>query len=131
MKNKLKTAVVFLELCCLVSLVFLSGYGVKQLGPSGFAYQMGLSIGITAGVPENDYNKLAQALKEKDKALTERERNLAKTEMTVLNAQRENNTRLVWLIMAIGFVLLSLILINFYLDKKRRTDTGYTIKIRK
>jgi hypothetical protein len=92
---------------------------------------MGLSIGITAGVPENDYNKLAQALKEKDKALTERERNLAKTEMTVLNAQRENNTRLVWLIMAIGFVLLSLILINFYLDKKRRTDTGYTIKIRK
>jgi hypothetical protein len=131
MKNKLKITIISLELACLISLIALSGYSISSLGPTGFAKQMGLAIGMTAGVKENGYNTLARELKEKDAEITARETALAEKEAAILRSQGESNARMSFLILGIGLLLLSLILLNFYLDTKRRREADYTVKIRK
>jgi fucose permease len=130
MKNKLKITILSLELSCVISLLFFFGYHISSLGPKEFAKQMGLAVGITAEVPSNQYNTLAQALKERDTAVTEREKLLAEKEATVLREQKEANAKISFLIIGIGSVLLGLILFNFYLDAKRKKDSDYTVKIK-
>ncbi|MFA5831576.1 MAG: hypothetical protein WC878_07150 [Candidatus Paceibacterota bacterium] len=130
MKNTLQTTIIALELACIVSLVVLSGYGVSSLGTVGFIKQMSSAVGMTAGVPENEFNKLAQELKQKDTAITEREKALAERETIILREQKINNARLSALILVIGLVLFSLILLNFYLDAKRkRGGAGYVVNL--
>jgi hypothetical protein len=129
MKNKLKTTIIALELACIVSLVALSGFGVSSLGPIGFVRQMGFAIGMTAGVPKNEFNKLAQELQQKDAAITEREKALAEKEAIILREQGANSARLSALVIGIGFILLVLILLNFYLDAKRKRASGYVVSL--
>jgi fucose permease len=130
MKNKLKIISLSVELACVISLLFFFGYHISSLGPKEFAKQMGLAVGITAEVPSNQYNTLAQALKERDTAVTEREKLLAEKEATVLREQKEANAKISFLVIGIGSVLLGLILFNFYLDAKRKKDSDYTVKIK-
>jgi len=131
MKDKLKTTIVSAELACIVSLIALSGLGISSLGTVGFVQQMGLAVGMTAGVPKNEYNTLAQALKERDVAITEREKALAEKEANILQEQRVNDTKLSYLVISIGALLLSLILLNFYLDARRKRNEGYVVNIKK
>jgi hypothetical protein len=130
MKNKLKITIITAELACIVSLIVLSGYGISSLGTAGFARQVGMAIGMTAGVPENQYNTLAQSLKQRDAAVTEKEKALAEKEAAVLQEQGMSNAQLSSLVIGIGTVLLALILLNFYLDAKRRR-ADYVVKIGK
>ncbi|MCK9352236.1 MAG: hypothetical protein WCT49_05420 [Candidatus Paceibacterota bacterium] len=131
MKTTLKTFIIGLELICLVLLVSFSGYGISSLGPDGFAKQMGLAIGMTAGVKDNGYNTLAQSLKERDAALTERERLLSEKEAAILNAEGKGNAKLSFLVIGVGSLLLGLISLNFYLDAKRRKEPDHIVTIRK
>lgn len=81
---------------------------------------MGLAVGITAGVEKNPINTLAQNLRQKDLALTERERLLVEEESRLV---RNGNTQdLSFLIIGFGTLLLFLILLNFYLDLKRKKE---------
>jgi hypothetical protein len=132
MKNKLKITILSAELACVISLLFLFGYRISSLGTRGFVNQMGLAIGMTAEVPSNQYNTIAQALKERDTAITEKEKSLAEKEAMILRAQGESNARISLLIIGIGSVLLGLILLNFYLDTKRKNQpVDYIVKIKK
>jgi hypothetical protein len=130
MKNKLKTTIIGLELVCFILFMIFSGYGVSSLGTRGFIRQMGFAIGMTAGVEENGYNTIAQALKEKETILTERERYLAEKEAVILRAESERNAKISFLAIGIGSVLLGLILLNFYLDAKRRREADYIVKVK-
>ena len=79
---------------------------------------MGRAIGMNVGVPENPFNKLALQLDEKEARLNEQEKRLdERTDVLGIG----NNIGLWLMVIAFGIgALFVLILLNFYLDIKRR-----------
>ncbi|MBP9760103.1 MAG: hypothetical protein KBD24_01915 [Candidatus Pacebacteria bacterium] len=77
------------------------------------------TIGVLASVPENGINTLAQQL-------DARARELDAREATLLRASegQGTDTRVLVLVGIIGAGLLGLILLNFYLDSKRRVSVS-------
>jgi hypothetical protein len=76
------------------------------------------SVGVYASIEENEVNGLLAQLNEKEKELNEREIAIVEKE------NRNEKETLLW-ISLIGFGLFGLILLNFYLDfKKRMTPVG-------
>ena len=71
------------------------------------------TVGVFAGVEENGVNTLAVQLDEREKVLNARELALATSQST-------GNKKVLLLITLMGCGLLGLILMNFYLDSKRR-----------
>lgn len=72
------------------------------------------SVGIYAQVQKNEVNTLVAQLDEK-------ERELAQREQALIQRERLDNEKQILLIVAlVGGSLLGLILLNFYLDAKRR-----------
>lgn len=102
------------------SVCFMFMLGINPVNVSKFiGSRMGLAVGMSVGVEENPFNKLALELKNKENQLNEREQELDQKEMA-LNAENKKQD---FLIMTMGFgiwVLFCLILINFYLDYKKR-----------
>ena len=85
-------------------------------------FQLGNAVGIMVGVPENNFNKLAQeltdyelVLEEKENRIIEREAILIQEETTAIGVT--NNYLLI--LISIGMLLSGLLLLNFYLDWKR------------
>jgi len=78
--------------------------------------QLANSVGVLAGVPENEYNSLAIALDERAEELDAREEAL----LLQAQAQVDADQHMLLLISVIGAGLLGLILLNFYLDAHRR-----------
>lgn len=72
------------------------------------------TVGIYATVPETQESKIAQALRDKERELLARETALANLR------QSKQDTVVLWYVSVVGGVLLVLILLNFYLDQKRR-----------
>lgn len=73
------------------------------------------SVGVFAGVPENEINGLVAQLDEREKALAVREATLVSTQSTP-------DSKVLMLVLAMGTGLLGLILLNFFLDSKRRNS---------
>lgn len=106
----------FISFCFLL----LLGLNPVDLGKiiKGKAIQ---AVGISVGVPENQYNKLAIQLSEKEEKLNEREENLAALEANLLDTYNQRRQNKIMIFMAIGiFVLFVLVLTNFYLDYRRK-----------
>lgn len=79
------------------------------------------AVGMTVGVPENKYNKVAAQLTEKESRLNEKEKELTVLEDKLLDSYRQNSQKKIMIFMALGIVaLFVLVLVNFYLDYKRR-----------
>jgi predicted PurR-regulated permease PerM len=115
-----------------IVILFLAGGGllffVFMLSPlsdswMGYEqYNIANVVGITASIPVNKYNTLAQQLDEKEQALKAREKEIAEREIYIgalsYSSQIAQNKITVF---GIGFSLLLFILIsiNFYLDWRR------------
>lgn len=85
--------------------------------------QVGSAIGVTVSVPPNPFNTLAQQLKEKESALSDREKKLQAKESaleTEINKGQSNQNKTLIYLAAVGGILLALILANFYFDYRRR-----------
>lgn len=116
MKIKTKT---FITICAL-SFLLLVGYGNLSLDSKEFARELGAAIGASAGVVANEYNTLAQSLREKEVQVNQKEVALARREAAVMEEVGKKDTKLVFVVLFVGLLLLFLILLNFYLDWKRR-----------
>ena len=71
-----------------------------------------ISVGILASVPQNELNTLASHLEERERDIVAREAILARSGQEV--------TRTLIVVSVMGAGLLGLILMNFYLDNRRR-----------
>jgi tetrahydromethanopterin S-methyltransferase subunit G len=92
--------------------LYMSGVG------GGMIRQLGAVVGMYAGVEPNQYNLLAQQLDERSRELDAREAELAQQEVLIKETVGQERTSIVYAT-AIGFLLLLLVLLNFYLDWKR------------
>jgi hypothetical protein len=108
---------------CAILFVALSLYGNISLGSQEFARQLGAAVGASAGVLPNEYNTLAQSLLKKEAEVTEREKAVAAQEAEILRPGATKDTMLVFTVLSVGLLLLLLILLNFYLDWKRRKES--------
>ncbi|MFH0892553.1 MAG: hypothetical protein V1867_07330 [Candidatus Falkowbacteria bacterium] len=81
--------------------------------------KVGSAIGMSISVPENPINKLALELKQKEEGLDQRERELNEREKELARSSAWNDN--MYLFMGGGIVVLFfLVLMNFYLDMRRR-----------
>lgn len=81
--------------------------------------KMGEAVGMSVGVPENEYNKIAAQLEAKEKSLLEKERELKNLELEITRSYKGNEWVIIFL--SIGIVVLFILVgLNYYLDYKRR-----------
>lgn len=86
-----------------------------------FGAQAGKTVGMSAGVPENPFNKLAQQLEEKESELKQKEQLLEERELELKEKKfSEEGETILIMILSVTVTLLFLVLINFYLDFKNR-----------
>lgn len=104
----------FAVLCLFSAYGFLIGQGWH--GRMGATTLTANTIGVYAGVAPNEANTLLAQLTEKEHALEVREAMLAER-----TASGNDDTTLL-LVTLVGLGLLGLILLNFYLDSKRRVQ---------
>ena len=103
----------------LVSFLFV--IGLNPVDMSVFlGSKLGQAVGLTVSVPENPVNKLALQLKEKEDSLNSRELALNEREAQI-DKQLQAQYNPVVIALASGIVVLFvLILVNYYLDYRRR-----------
>ena len=106
-----------MKVLLVATLLLFSGYGLLLANSWRDAalstgVQTATTVGVFAGVPENEVNTYMAQLSEREAALMLREQALANTSGT--------DTMTLLLITLIGAGLLGLILLNFYLDMHRR-----------
>jgi predicted nucleic acid-binding Zn ribbon protein len=77
-------------------------------------------IGITVSIPPNPFNILAQQLKEKESTLSAKEQEIQQKETLLKEQEREKKDKIILYFSLVGVVLLILVLVNFYLDYRRR-----------
>jgi len=92
-------------------------------------------VGMSAVVPENGFNTLAQQLEEEKQAILEREKILSEREAALTNElSRERvgaENRMAIYGTAITFTLLILVISNFYFDIRRERGRVRVIKLQR
>ncbi len=121
MKYKPKTFITGSVITCAIVFVFLISFGSISLGPKEFTRELGSAVGASAGVLPNEYNTLAQSLLKKETEVNQKEAALAEREAAVLHQGGEKDTKLIFVVLSVGVLLLVLILLNFYLDWRRKS----------
>lgn len=89
--------------------------------------QVGSGIGTTASIPPNPFNTLAQQLEEKEETLLKKEGELQQKESVFqerVDKEQNSQSRTLTYLLAGGGVLLILVLLNFYLDFRRKQSTN-------
>ena len=100
---------------------FLFVLGLNPVGITKFVgSKIGSAIGISVGVQENSYNKLALQLQEKEEELAEKEENLDRIESEIVAKNNLFQNRLLLIVVFGITILFVLILLNYYFDHKRR-----------
>ena len=109
-----------MKVLLLATLLVFSGFGLVlgqgwrdagvNLSPEE---QAANSVGVLAAVPDNEVNSIATQLRQREAEISAREEAFAQT-------QGRADTRTLALVSVIGAGLLGLILMNFYLDMRRR-----------
>lgn len=83
---------------------------------------LGSAVGVSAGVAPNEYNTLAQQLREKQEALALTESDLARREAAVREAATRNqlnsDRQMMYLLFLTGGLFVAVI-VNFYFDIRR------------
>lgn len=104
-------------LCVVATLAILDmAFDISPAAISQYLFaQVGSAIGMSTAVPPNPFNTLSRQLEEKEKALLEKEAGLAEKEELLAEKTDGKNHLLIG-----GGILLILILLNFYLDYRRR-----------
>jgi hypothetical protein len=111
-----------LALTVVIVLAFFRLAGAGPLSLASFlGAEAGRAIGMSTSVPENPFNKLAQSLKDKERALDERERALDERENS-LSASGGIDPLMFWTLLSGIFILFMLIAVNFYHDAIRRRE---------
>jgi hypothetical protein len=104
-----------------IIIAFLFELGVSPVDTAYFfGAKVGQAIGMSVGVPENPFNKLALDLKEKEDRLAARENALDERERQLSDTYLKRQERLLVGIAAGIVALLVLIIVNFYFDYRRR-----------
>ena len=87
--------------------------------------KFGSAIGMSINIPENPFNKLAAQLKDKEDQLAQKENELLSREQAIAK-KTISQQRIIIIMLGIGItILFVLVIINYYLDFKRRK--GITI----
>lgn len=81
--------------------------------------KIGQAVGMSVGVPENSYNKVAAQLEEKEDKLKNKENELVALEERISNSYKGQENLVLFLSIGI-LILFFLVLLNYYLDYKRR-----------
>jgi len=110
----------------LIFFVFLLYLGLSPIGIGRYiGAQFGAAINgegaanVSVSIPVNPFNALALQLKEKQSLLDDREKGIDQRESDLLRAS-SLQSKLMW-ILTIGIIILFiLIIINYYMDYKRR-----------
>lgn len=84
-------------------------------------------VSLTASVFPNNYNTLAQQLRQKEDALSGKENELRIKELSLQNTITKERNKLLFYFGAGGAILFLLIIYNFYLDYKKSKKRGFTI----
>jgi len=114
---------VFFLVFIIVSFLFVLGVNPVSVSKF-FGAKLGSAVGMSTSVPENPFNRLAVQLKEKENKLIEREQELDKREQNL--GSKVNNDYLV-AVLGIGIIVLfGLVLLNYYLDYKRKQKDNKT-----
>lgn len=82
------------------------------------------AVGVTVGVAPNPFNTLAQQLKEKEFALADREKELQQEEAALgekIDKKFATQNKNFLYLLTIGGILVTLILFNFYFDRRHRS----------
>ncbi|MBD3208570.1 MAG: hypothetical protein GF370_03900 [Candidatus Nealsonbacteria bacterium] len=88
-----------------------------------FGAQAGKTVGVSAGVPENPFSKIAQQLEEKEEQLQEKEEFLARRELELEKQMfSEEGKVMLGLILTLVVSLFLLLGLNFYFDHKRQNN---------
>lgn len=112
-----------------IGLFYYAGLNPIDIGQF-LGAKMGSAVGMSMSVPENPLNRLALELKEKEETLDLRENQLKQREDD-LNAQKMDAQMKLIIVLSIGVAaLFILILINYYLDYKRRKN-NFTLPAKK
>ena len=110
---------IFFFLFILVSFLYYLGLNPVDVGRF-VGSKIGSAVGMSISVSENPFNKLALQLKEREEGLDEREEALAVREIELnKQAQADNNPAIIFLLAGVA-VLFFLIILNYYLDYRRR-----------
>jgi len=86
----------------------------------GAGFSKALSVGMSVGVQENPHNKLAAQLAEKENRLAEKEHDLTVKEENLARQATMGNPLILTVIFLGIAALFILILLNYYLDFRRR-----------
>ena len=104
-------------------LIVVGFFGTLGLNPIDISKFVGVKIGQAVGmsitVKENPFNKLALQLKNKENSLDEREKTLDLREKN-LSAVNYRQNAIIYILAGGIVILFLLIVINFFLDFKRR-----------
>lgn len=104
----------------LVSFLYNIGLGPVDISKI-IGAKFSSAVGLSVGVPENPINTLARQLEEKEKRLAQKEEDLLKKEDDLKKIIREDKT--VKFLMIGIVVLFFLVMLNYFLDYKRRKKT--------
>ncbi len=98
---------------------FFVGYGWKHAFETGQMITAN-TVGVYAGVEKNEVNTLMAQLEKKEKELDAKE-------MALVQRQNDYDKYTLGLISLVGFSLFGLILLNFYLDYKKRLSPAQSL----
>ncbi len=105
-------------------LVFDGGFVIpltKQLSDNALQFLASSSVGMFASIPENELNSLSAQLEERDRALDEREREIAARDY----ASAGKTDYSTYVLSSILFILTTLIVFNYAMDWKRERKQYY------
>jgi hypothetical protein len=77
-------------------------------------------VGVGAGVASNEFTEIVAQIGEKERELEVREAAIAEAEARAQNGGGSPPFTIEWYVTFIAFILLILVLLNFYLDYKHR-----------
>lgn len=114
----------------LFSITFGNAF-LHSVGEGGtlVAEKLGAQVGVSVGVSPNEFSDLAEEITKKQEELQARE--IAVTEKEKALAKREEISSffsLEWYVTVMAFILLLLVLLNFYLDWRRSYYPRETVR---
>lgn len=105
----LLVAVIFFQIAFDDNLIIAGRYFLAQA-------DMAAGVGASASVPQNPFNSLVQQFQEREQMLSEKEKELQQKDAALQEQANGKHNNQNWFLV----VLLILVLLNFYLDYRRR-----------
>ncbi len=112
-------------LLVVLALIVSDWYVQYYLDPARYSLaETGAVVEGGAEVPWNPINRFALELKQKDDAITEKEKSVERQELFFKENIANKQTRILIYLFLVGGILLVLLLINFYLDFRHKKQAG-------